>query len=561
MRGDHHDLSAVAVPLLASEPRDQSERDALEAALGTLAAIPYCVVTCDLQGNLTYVSPQTLDQHGYLSVDDLLGKSALVLVAQEDRARVLEHWQVVPHSSAGRGSVEWGISITLLRRDGTRFPAELAAAVIRDAAERPKGMVAVSRETGQLQWAQDLMRAQRDLALAVSRASTPTEAVDACLQSALQWADLAAGAGYLMNCRTGAAELCCSVDLSDQSLDTIRCIARDTPDAQLIQKGQAHYAQCSDPDFDHGALQGEGLQSWALLPVLHEGYPVACLKLYSHLPRIPDRGRRALEALAGHMGSALARIRAEERLRCSQRLEALGRFAGGIAHDFNNLLAGITGCAELMLETLEATNPLREEAEQIRAIAERGTALTSRILTFARGQTVDPKVIRLSEVIRRSQDMVSRIIGGGDVELAFHTSETPWPVKIDPVQLDQVLVNLCTNARDAMPHGGRLTVTTENVTVGEAMAAAYPDVSAGDYVVLAVADTGLGMDAETQSRVLEPFFSTKEAGMGTGLGLAVVYGIVRQTGGFLCIASEPGAGTTVRVYLPRAPAEAEARAV
>jgi two-component system, cell cycle sensor histidine kinase and response regulator CckA len=235
----------------------------------------------------------------------------------------------------------------------------------------------------------------------------------------------------------------------------------------------------------------------------------------------------------------------------AQKMEAIGRLAGGVAHDFNNLLTVMTGYSEQLLARLEARDPLRRKAEAIRGAAERAAALTQQLLAFSRRQMQKPRVLDLNDAVARMDRLLRRLIGE-DVELVSRLEASPARVKADPMHLEQVLMNLAVNARDAMPRGGTLTLETASVTLDASPAADHPQMPAGDYVLLAVSDTGSGMDGETKQRLFEPFFTTKEQGKGTGLGLSTVYGIVKQNGGFIWVFSEPGEGTVFKIYLPLA---------
>lgn len=240
----------------------------------------------------------------------------------------------------------------------------------------------------------------------------------------------------------------------------------------------------------------------------------------------------------------------EHQLRLAQKMEAVGQLAGGIAHDFNNLLGVIIGYSEILTDRLDTASPLRNHAEEIKKAGNRAATLTRQLLAFSRQQVLQPRVIDLNSVVADLEKMLRRLISE-DVELVTVFEPALGQVKADPGQIEQVLMNLAVNARDAMPHGGKLIIETLNTEVDQAYARRRPLVRPGRYVVVAMSDTGVGMDAKTQTHIFEPFFTTKEQGKGTGLGLATVYGIVKQSGGFIWVYSELGKGTTFKIYLPR----------
>ena len=246
----------------------------------------------------------------------------------------------------------------------------------------------------------------------------------------------------------------------------------------------------------------------------------------------------------------------EKQLRHAQKMEAVGRLAGGVAHDFNNVLSVILSYAELILADLKANDPLRADIEEVRKAATRAAGLTHQLLVFSRQQIVEPKVINLREVLAGLDKLLQRILGE-DVELLMISPKDIGRVKVDPTYIEQVILNLVVNARDAMPTGGKLTIETKNVVLDDEYAQCHLPAKVGAYVMIAVTDTGIGIDREIQSRIFEPFFTTKEMGKGTGLGLSIVFGIVHQCGGNVWVYSEPGVGTTFKVYLPRVDAELE----
>jgi PAS domain S-box-containing protein len=240
----------------------------------------------------------------------------------------------------------------------------------------------------------------------------------------------------------------------------------------------------------------------------------------------------------------------EEQLRRAQKMEAVGQLAGGVAHDFNNLLTVIIGYAGDLTERLDTSDPLRKKAEEIARSGQRAASLTRQLLAFSRQQVLEPKVLNLNSVVDDLKKMLRRLINE-DIELITALDPELGQVKADQGQIEQVIVNLAVNARDAMPRGGKLTIETTNVKVDEVLARQHPPISPGSFALLTVTDTGVGMDAETQSRIFEPFFTTKDRGKGTGLGLATVYGVVKQSGGFMRVSSELGHGTTFEILLPR----------
>jgi len=264
----------------------------------------------------------------------------------------------------------------------------------------------------------------------------------------------------------------------------------------------------------------------------------------SELTRAFDGMRDTLER------NETQREQLEGQLRQAQKMEALGRMAGGVAHDFNNLLTVIRGHSDLLLDRLQPEDPLYRSSQQIRKTSDRAASLTRQMLAFSRMQVLQPKVLDLNELIADMGKLLRRLIRE-DIEFSLRLGDSLGRVKADPNQLEQVLLNLTVNASDAMPLGGKLTIETQNLFVDHDNAHLHSAVEFGDYVVLSVSDTGTGMDAATKARIFEPFFTTKEPGKGTGLGLATVYGIVKQSGGFIQVDSAPGSGARFKVYLPQ----------
>ena len=347
-----------------------------------------------------------------------------------------------------------------------------------------------------------------------------------------------------------------------------------TMDAQLKIR---EFNPAAERMFGHARLDTLGRSVELLLPPAERARVVLALKECLDTGQGPLRGQlevrgvRAdgsefpLELTAARVGGdkkvALAvfirditeRRALEEQLRQSQKLEAIGRLAGGVAHDFNNILMSIMGSAELMLVSLNGNNAVRDEALEIQQSVGRGAGLTRQLLAFSRRQASRPQVFTLGDAVRGMDTMLRRLIGP-EIDFEIVTGLAPVQVRADLGQVEQVVLNLVINARDAMPRGGRLTVRVDAFELESAAAAAVADVQPGHYARISVVDTGTGMDEQTRARLFEPFFTTKEQGKGTGLGLSIVYGIVKQSGGYITVASERGRGTTFRICFPIAAA-------
>jgi nitrogen-specific signal transduction histidine kinase len=243
------------------------------------------------------------------------------------------------------------------------------------------------------------------------------------------------------------------------------------------------------------------------------------------------------------------RKKLEQQLFQAQKMEAVGQLAGGIAHDFNNMLMVINGYCELLMDDMDETNELRNDIQQIKSTASRAAALTRQLLAFGRRQVVQPKVVDLNKLLAGSREMIERLVGP-KVRLTVHSVENPLYIYADPVQIEQIVLNLAANARDAMPAGGELSIETSSVRIEDTESGGHSVIPKGIYVLCSVQDTGVGMSGEILDHIFEPFFTTKDPGKGTGLGLSTVYGIVKQNDGFIFAESEPGAGSCFTLYLP-----------
>ncbi len=308
----------------------------------------------------------------------------------------------------------------------------------------------------------------------------------------------------------------------------------------------------------HDLLRRQGIVSLLLLPLLADDEVEGWLGIEATEPRTfsPEEIDLA-QRVAAQVSGLLARVRLEEKRRRleeqflqAQKMEAVGRLAGGVAHDFNNLLTVIHLSTRILERKLRPEDPLWTYVQRIQDAGQRASGLTKQLLAFSRREVITPHVLNLNQVLNELDTMLRRLIGE-DIELIMHLADDLWPVLCDPTQIEQVVINLVVNARDAMPNGGRLTIETANVVLDATYAIHHLEVKPGDYVLLAISDNGVGMNDEVKAHLFEPFFTTKEKGRGTGLGLATVFGIVKQNQGHIGVYSEVGLGTTFKIYLPR----------
>jgi PAS domain S-box-containing protein len=522
------------------------------------------VITMDADGSITGWNPQAERVFGW-APQEVLGRSLGDTIVPERNRE--EHRRGIQHFLAtGVGPVlNQRIEVMALHRNGREFPVELTISAaqlgstvlfsgfVRDLTDRKRAerrqavQIAVARvlaETTTLnEWVSPLLEA-----IGVSTGWDLAElwTVDAEAHL-LRWG----GNWHTPGLEVGAFETI-SQDLTFASGADVpgRVWATVEPVWMPDTLADLHPARAA-------AARQLGLRAALGFPVRGTSSVTAILVCFSRSVRPPDDDLLAvMEDVSSRLGQFIEQQRAQEALHAAethvrqlQRLEAVGRLAGGVAHDFNNLLTVILGRGAILLSRLPAGHPLRRDIELMKKTAERAAALTKQLLAFSRKQMLAPKVLDLNTVVSGITTMLQRLIGE-DIELVFRAGSGLGRVKADPGQIEQVIANLVVNARDAMPDGGHLTIETANVELGEHYARQHVGVQAGSYVMLGVSDTGTGMDRETQARVFEPFFTTKEPGKGTGLGLSTVYGIVKQSGGNIWVYSEPGTGTTFKVYLP-----------
>ena len=496
---------------------------------GLLEAVPDAMVAVNHEGIIVQVNSQTEDLFGY-NRGELIGQKVEILVPETQRQQHQHHRERFRRQPSVR-RMGAGLDLYGRRRDGSEFPVEislspvqtgggpLVLSAIRDISDRKRIEVqlhlayqALERRTDRQLW-----EYQNRLAQIVDSSQ------DAIISKNLD--------GIITSWNRGAEGI------------------YGYKAEEVIGKPVSILAPPDRPDEIPGILErikrGQGVENFESVRVTKDGRH---LNVSISVSPVSDAEGRIVAASA-IARNITAQKRAEEQLRQAQKMEAVGRLAGGVAHDFNNILGIITASCELLRSRMEPAVAGIPYVDSIREAAERGASLTRQLLAFSRRQPLQPRLLDLNHRLSEVSKLLRPLLGD-DVQVALGLGPESAIVEADPSQLDQIVINLAVNSRDAMPRGGKLILETAVRNFDEAFAAQHPPMTAGRYVMLAVSDNGAGMDEATVSRIFEPFFTTKEMGKGTGLGLANVYAIVKQAGGHVWVYSEPGRGTTFRIYLP-----------
>ncbi len=559
---------------------DITERKRTEKALhaseefqrAMVACSPVALYTVDLDGNVINWNSSAERMFGWRA-SEIIGRP-LPIVPESNR----EEFDALRRQVESSGGFS-GMELLRMKKDGTIFPISLSAASVKNDRGETVGIMGAAvditeRKLSELriEHLNNVLRAIREVnQLIVRQRNRDTLIREGCRL-------LVANRGYpsAMIVLTDEQELPESWALGGLAADSKELASiferkrlptccthvRDKKGVVLIRDRKA---VCGGCPMVETCSESQSLCA----PLIYESETFGYLAVAADNSIIVDEEESSLFAeMAGDFAYALGvmkiegeRERAEQereklqsQLVQAQRMESVGRLAGGVAHDYNNMLGVILGYTEMTLEQLDEGDPLHANLSEVLAAAKRSVDITRQLLAFARRQTVNPRRIDLNETVEGMLKMLRRLIGE-DIDISWQPASDLWPVLIDPSQLDQVLANLCVNARDAISDVGRITIETDNASFDEEYCARHLGFVPGEFVKLAVSDDGCGMDRETLEKIFEPFFTTKEVGKGTGLGLATVYGIVKQNDGFVNVYSEPGKGSTFKLYLPRQASE------
>jgi PAS domain S-box-containing protein len=482
---------------------------------------PVSIVITDTSGAIEYVNPKFTEITGYTH-DESIGKNPRILKSGETPPEEYRRlWDIVTNGGV------WGGEFHNRKKNGDLYWESASISPVMDSYGRIKNFIAVKEDITARKQAEEALRRSEEMYRSIFR-NSPLGIFRSTFE------------GRFIEVNPAMAKML--------GYDSPETVVREIDDiAGQIYACAEDRRRILSAQFDSADIT-QHLNRFRR----RDGKEFVANQ---YLKTVRDAEGRPV-FLEGIIEDITEKLLLESQLRHSQKMEAVGRLAGGVAHDFNNMLGVIIGRAELALNRMDKDSPLIIHLQEIRQAAERSANLARQLLAFARKQTIAPRVLALNETVEGMLKMLRHLIGE-DIDLVWMPGAESWQVKVDPSQIDQILANLCVNARDAIAGVGKVTLKTSTATFDRGYCADHPGSVPGEYVLLAVSDDGCGMDKETLDKLFEPFFTTKELGKGTGLGLATVYGIVKQNNGFIDVCSKPGHGSTFRIYLPRHTAKSE----
>ena len=518
-KGNPYKMVGACTDITDRKRAEEALRESEERYRTILENIEDGYYEVDLLGNFTFFNDSLCRMLGY-SKDEMIGMGNQQYTDPENRKKLFQAFNEVYRTGEPTNTFDWEV----IRKDGSKVYGEVSASLIKDSNGHPTGFRGIARDITERKEAEEALQESEKK----FRVLTETAASGIFIHQGEKFVYVnpasEAMTGY-------SREELLTMDFWDLVHPDFRELVKQR--AQARQQGKSVPSR-----YELKIITKNGEERWVDLAVGmidFQGKPAILGTDFDITER--KRAEEEMRAL-------------EEQLRQSQKIEAIGRLAGGIAHDFNNVLTVIKGYSQLSLLDLKESDPLWGNIQEIQKATQRATDLTRHLLAFSRRQILDLKVLDLNSLLKDLDKMLRRIIGE-DIELSTLLANDLGRVKIDPGQIEQVILNLAVNARDAMPSGGKLLIETSSVELDGEYTNNHVGVIPGHYVRLSVSDTGVGMSKDVKEKIFEPFFTTKEKGKGTGLGLSTVYGIVKQSGGIIWVYSEPGHGTTFKIYLPR----------